>query len=224
MIHSLSMSSASRSLLLPFAFACLAFGCDAATTASATTSALASSVQDATESSGVLLCAPVAAQIEACANLSVGDACTLIGPSGESHAGLCRASADGTSVACAPSRPAPRGDRPRPPAPPTEAVDACSALVVGDACALPPRGDAGASLVGICSNGPDGTGDVIACAPLGHIAEATDACADLAAGDACTLSRGHESASGTCTQLDSGATVCVVGCGDLHGPFDCRGR
>lgn len=164
----------------PLALAVLVGGalggaCDSsASPLSSSTSALASAVASATETTGVMMCAPQQAQIDACSGSVDGDACTLTDPRGDTHEGTCRASADGSVVACAPTPPAPPSDQ-------------------------PPKAE-----------------------PRGPFPEAHDACADLAAGDACTVRRGPESATGACVELESGDLACIVACGILHGPFDCR--
>jgi hypothetical protein len=53
---------------------------------------------------------------------------------------------------------------------------------------------------------------VLACRPSGHFPDAAAACANLAAGAACTMSAGHEHGDGTCTADSAGAVVCVMAC------------
>jgi hypothetical protein len=218
-----------------------------------------------TDASGTLLCSPAQAQIDACAGAAAGDACTLsTADAGTTVAGTCRATLDGTAVACAPN----------PHAPPQELVDACTGKVVGDACSaaepfddhdragvcitardgvtvvcgrvhtpsqaaadacanaaagdactLPDDSGRGTGTAGVCSLGPASTGPLACTRAQELLPHGEDACAGLAAGDACTLGRGHGTSAGTCvTPAEGGGAVCVVACANLGGLFKCDGN
>src|SRR5207247_7293774 len=84
-------------------------------------------------SSGTLSCTPGKSQIDACSGKVAGDSCTLaVGDGGVTHDGTCRATLDGTAVACVPN----------PPAPPQPAVDACTGKASGDTCTVTERAGA----------------------------------------------------------------------------------
>jgi len=178
------------------AVACAQSGGTSDTASISSAATVATALASATTASGTLLCTPSQAQIDACAGLAAGAACTLTATSTAadgsttSTAGACATSLDGASVACAPT----------PPAPPQALVDACASLAVGAACtATEPDGD---SHTGTCVTARDGT--TILCGRAHTPPQvAIDACASLAAGDACTMSRAlpdgaSASATGVC--------------------------
>jgi hypothetical protein len=108
--------------------------------------------------------------------------------------------------------------------PPQAAVDACAGLEAGVSCKLPSRCE-GESGAGVCSLGPASTGPLACARAQELLPPAAKACADLAVGAACTLGRGHETASGTCvTPAAGGSAVCVVACAQVDGIFECGGR
>jgi hypothetical protein len=78
-------------------------------------------------------------------------------------------------------------------------------------------GHEGHSCTGTCATGAAGGSSVLACRPTGRFPDATAACADLAAGAACTMSAGREHGSGVCTADTTGAVVCVLPCGGHEG-------
>jgi hypothetical protein len=87
----------------------------------------------------------------------------------------------------------PRG---APPAPPAEAIQACSGLADGAACGFT-MGDH--QLAGTCRTGPQG--EPAACMPPrrhGPPPEAFAACQGLAAGDACTVAFQGQQVTGSC--------------------------
>jgi len=79
-----------------------------------------------------------------------------------------------------------------------------------------------ATVAGVCSLGPAGTG-VLACAPPRELRpSATSACTGLAAGAACTIGSDQHTVTGVCvTPGAGGVTVCQAACGDVGGPFKC---
>ncbi|MGC3998511.1 MAG: hypothetical protein QM767_14020 [Anaeromyxobacter sp.] len=231
------------------------------TSTTTTTSVLATAYASSTASSGTLLCSPQQAQLDACAGLAAGDACTLTGTDGTTSIdGTCRATLDGTAVACSPTPPAPPqelveacadkalsdactvtepdGDTRegvcvtardgatvicgRQHTPPQAAVDACASAAAGDACSFTGGHDGAQTISGVCALGPGESG-VLACVPAQQIRPgATEACAGLAGGDACTLG-GRHAVDGTCVVPAAGGdAVCVPGCGTLGGPFACH--
>jgi hypothetical protein len=155
-----------------------AAGCGSSSSTTDGASALDATIASATDAAGTLLCSPSQAQVDACAGLVAGDPCTLanvILPGGETTvAGACRATLDGTTVACAP---VPRG-------PPAELVEACTDKAAGDACEV--TAPDGESHTGVCATARDGT--TLVCGRQ-HVPPqaAIDACSTLAAGDACTM-------------------------------------
>jgi hypothetical protein len=152
--------------------------------------ALADTMASATQAAGTMLCAPSPAQLDACAGLGTGDACAMTSPDGlASVAGTCRATLDGTAVACGPT----------PPAPPAPLVAACAGLASGDACTVTePDGDAHD---GTCVTARDGS-TLVCGRAFAPPPPAIEACAALAVGDACTL-----------TRLDGTAVAGVCGLG-----------
>jgi len=154
-----------------------------------TTSALSAALAASTDSAGTLLCAPADAQVAACTGKVAGDACELTPPSGSATvAGTCRATIDGTRVACAPN----------PPAPPQELVDACTGKAAGATCQVTEA--FGNTRDGACIPARDGT--TLVCGRVHTPPQAAvDACATLAAGDACTMAdpRGMWSHKGVCS-------------------------
>ena len=255
------ITTTSHRRLAVLAFTLLAAGCGSSSSTT-DTAGLDATIASATDAAGTLLCSPAQAQIDACAGLAAGDACTLTSvpfPGGETTvAGTCRATLDGAPVACAPI---PRG----PPAelveactgkaagdacavtapdgeahagvcmtahdgatlvcgrqhvPPQAAIDACAAFVAGDACTMPNRDGTG-TVTGVCSLGPASTGP-LACFPAQHLRpNATEACAGLAAGAACSVGR-HGELNGTCVVPAAGGdALCVPACVDLGGRFRC---
>ena len=163
-------------------------------------SALADTVASANQATGTMLCEPSQAQIAACDGLAAGAACSLTSPDGQvSVAGTCRASLDGTTVACGHN----------PPGPPAALVEACAGKAAGDACSA--TEEDGDSHDGTCVTGRDGT--TLVCGRV-HVPPqaAVDACATLAAGDACTMARddGH-TMTGVCAlgPAGTGALACA---------------
>jgi hypothetical protein len=148
--------------------------------------------------------APPAAAVSACDGKAQDDACTIADTDADVDAGVCTIARDGTTLACA-----------RTFTPPQVAIDACASKASGDACAM--TGHEGRSCAGACSTGPAGDSSVLACRPAGKFPDAAAACADLAAGAACTMSAGHEHGSGVCTADTTGAVVCVLPCGGHEG-------
>ena len=161
-------------------------------------SALSSAVVAASSATATLLCAPTAAQTAACAGKAAADACTLTAAATglpADAAGTCRATINGSGVACVPT----------PPAPPAEVVAACAGKAAADACTFTePDGDV---KTGACGSPPGGT--VLACHPVRVPPQAAiDACASKVKGDACALPpHGHETTSeaGTCGLGPTGA-------------------
>lgn len=164
-------------------------------TSTSAASSLATAMASATTASGTLLCTPSPAQIDACASLAAGAACTLSSTSTAADgltattttAGACVTSLDGATLACAPT----------PPGPPQALVDACTGLAAGAACtATEPDGD---SHTGVCVTARDGS--TLICGRAHTPPQvAIDACASLAAGDSCTMARSlpdHASAMAT---------------------------
>lgn len=192
--------SSSAALLAALALgACGQHGAGAGRTA-ATTDVLADTVAAASQATGTMLCAPSQAQLDACATLAAGDACSLTSADGlVSVAGTCRATLDGLSLACGHN----------PPAPPPPLVEACAGKAGGDACSVvEPDGDAHD---GACVTARDGA--TLVCGRLrAPPPAAVEACAALAAGDACTLTRLDGSAvAGTCSlgPAGTGALACL---------------
>src|SRR3954465_5657150 len=110
-------------------------------TAGSTASALSSAVVAETSATGTLICAPSQTQIDACGGKAANDSCSLTAPDGvTSVPGTCRATVDGTTVACAPN----------PPAPPRVLVDACSGKAKGDSCSAATDRDGDETLQGAC--------------------------------------------------------------------------
>jgi hypothetical protein len=107
-------------------------------------------------------------------------------------------------------------------------VAACTSKAAGDACTFTGEGterDGGADVeTGICSLGSTGAGP-LACEKASELLpDATAACANLAAGAACSLADRHESIAGVCTTpAGGGSSACIVACADLGGSFDCGG-
>lgn len=145
----------------------------------AAVSAMAASLSSATDASGTLMCTPSQAQVDACASLAAGAACTLTSTAADgttvTRDGTCRASLDGATVGCAPN----------PPAPPAALVDACTAKVLGDACTVTEAD--GDTHTGLCVTARDGA--TLVCGRAHTPPQvAIDACATAAAGDTCTFS------------------------------------
>jgi hypothetical protein len=177
--------------LLLLASACGGTAGGASTTASALSTALASG----TDAAGTLLCAPSTDQVTACTGEVAGDACTLTAPDGTTTIdGTCRATIDGTVVACAPN----------PPAPPAELVAACSGLTLGNACTVTEA--FGNTRTGTCVTARDGS--TLVCGRV-HVPPqaAIDACATAAAGAACTMPgpMGTGTVAGTCSMGPAGS-------------------
>lgn len=97
--------------------------------------------------------------------------------------------------------------------PPPEALQACSGLSEGAACAFTHRDR---NLTGTCRTGPEG--GALACAPAGmgpggHHGpppEALAACASLASGAACTVSFNGQTQAGTCVAGPSGEPLACL--------------
>lgn len=190
------------SRLLTAALAALALaacgrpGSSSTLNASVTAQVLSDTVAAASDATGTMLCAPSQAQIDACATLAAGDACSLTSADGlVSVAGTCRETLDGITLACGHN----------PPAPPAPLVEACASKAAGDACSVvEPDGD---SHAGLCVTARDGV--TLVCGRQ-HVPPqvAIDACATLVAGDACTLARADGSTmSGTCSLGPAGTGV-----------------
>lgn len=181
---------------------------------------------------GALACLPPQAlrpsATAACAGQVAGDACLLGSPRHQVPGSCVTPAAGGDAVcqaACAafggPFRyghgPGGMGPGLPPPPPPQQALDACAALAAGDACTLTAPG--GATVDGTCRTGPDAT--TLVCAPCmvpGPMVPppppppAIDACAGLAPGDACTVTRlDGGTAAGACRVMPdvSGVLACV---------------
>jgi len=206
--------------LMAAAVALLVTGCgqtpSAASPGSTTDTALSLAYASATASSGTLLCAPSTDQVDACAALVEGDACTLTLADGTTTvAGTCRGTIDGAAVACAPN----------PPAPPQELVDACASLAVGAACTV--TEPFGGTRTGVCVTARDGA--TVICGRVHTPPQAAiDACAALAAGDACTMPdrMGTGTVAGTCSlgPAESGPLACTRSHELLpHGAEACAG-
>ncbi len=154
----------------------LSFGCgDTATSSDAVDTSF---VESATESSATLAVAASASSLgegppggrrgqgppeealAACAETSVGEACSFIGPRGESHDGTCTVRPDDSEqVVCRPDNWPGREGRDRR-GPPEEALAACSGAASGDECSFEaPFG----SVSGACVMPPNG--DALACRP-----------------------------------------------------------
>ncbi|MFL5367053.1 MAG: hypothetical protein ACJ781_16420 [Myxococcales bacterium] len=163
-------------------------------TSGSTASALSSAVVAETSATGTLICAPSQTQIDACGGKAANDSCSLTAPDGvTSVAGTCRATVDGTTVACAPN----------PPAPPQVLVDACSGKAKGDSCSATDR-DGDETLQGACGTLASST--TLVCLRVRNPPQvAIDACTGLAADDACTLPRRDGgTTAGTCTTGPTG--------------------
>jgi hypothetical protein len=183
-----------------FLAACGQAGTGGSRTGAITSDVLADTVAAANEATGTMLCAPSQDQIDACAGLAAGDACSLTSPDGlVSVAGACRAILDGVTLACGHV----------PPAPPRPLVEACAGKATGDACTVTePDGD---SHDGTCVAARDGATLVCGRAHLPPQA-ALDACASLAAGDACTMTRlDGGTMTGVCSlgPAGTGALACL---------------
>jgi hypothetical protein len=75
--------------------ACGQMGSSNDRSAAVTSDVLADTVASASAATGTMLCAPSQVQIDACATMSAGDACSLTSPDGQvSVAGTCRATLD----------------------------------------------------------------------------------------------------------------------------------
>ncbi len=178
-------------LVVPsLAIAALLGACGAQKTAVADsqTAALSAALESTVAASGTLLCAPSDGQTAACSGLAAGDACTLTNAAGTSVAGTCRATLDGSAVACAPN----------PPAPPPELVDACTGKAAGDTCSVTEA--FGNTRSGACRTARDGA--TLVCGRVFAPPQAAvDACANHAAGDACPMPgrMGSGARPGTCS-------------------------
>ena len=188
----------------------------ATSTSGAADTALSIAYASATASSGTLLCTPSQDQLDACASLAEGDACTLTLTDGTTTVdGTCRGTIDGTAVACAPN----------PPAPPQALVDACASLALGDACTV--AEPFGGTRTGVCVTARDGV--TVVCGRVHTPPQAAiDACAALTAGDACTMPDrlGTGTVSGTCSlgPAESGPLACTPAHELLpHGAEACTG-
>jgi len=174
--------------MLVVASACATNPSDSSATAPGE-SALSTAYAAWSQSSGTLLCDPSDAQTALCSGLAAGDACTLSSTDGtKTWSGTCRASVDGTAVACVPN----------PKAPPAELVEACSGKAAGDAC----QADEAFGKVreGACVAAKDGT--TLICGRVHTPSQArVDACEGKAAGDACDLASNSDKATakGVCS-------------------------
>ena len=195
----------------------LTSACGGAGNATNTPSALSTALAASTDAAGTLLCAPAAAQVDACTGLVAGDPCVLTPPNGTATvAGTCRTTIDGAAVACAPN----------PPAPPQELVDACSGKVVGNTCQVTEAfGDD--TRDGVCVTARDGA--TLVCGRV-HVPPqaAIDACATLETGAACAMPNhmGTGTVSGVCSlgPASTGPLACAP-VKDLlpHGEQACAG-
>lgn len=181
---------------------------------------------------GALACLPPQAlrpsATTACAGRAAGDACTIGSPM-HPVAGSCVTPAAGGDAVCQAAcaafggpfryRHGPGGmgpGMPPPPQPPAPALDACASLAAGAACASV-RPD-GATVAGTCRP-TIADPAVLVCAPSmtpGPIAPpapppAVEACATLAAGAACTVTRlDGSTVTGTCRLVaDTGVLACM---------------
>jgi hypothetical protein len=170
--------------------------------------------------SGSLACAPSATEAAGCAGKAVGDGCTDVLTNGRiAFFGICHATLDGTSLACAP------GHTPREHAPPPFEITACTNLDAGDGCTLPEhfgrfmQANADAGVIDGTCVAAAGDAGTVACRPFTHEERA---CAGLAAGAGCALGP----TCGTCeAPASGGAALCVVSCnspffGDDFGGYD----
>ena len=194
--------------LLAAAFAVVLSACGqsghTSSTAAASMNPLADTVASGTEAAGTMMCVPSADQVAACGGLAAGAACTLTAPDGvTTREGTCRASLDGTSVACAPN----------PPAPPQALVDACASKAAGDACSVTEAD--GEVRNGACVTARDGS--TLVCGRVHTPPQAAvDACASRAAGDACTMT-GRDGASTVAGLCSLGpASTGVLACAPAH--------
>lgn len=171
---------------------------------SSSTSKTASTALDAGagQSTAPLRCAPSTGMLDACSGKAVGDACSLTGKrdGGWSFPGSCRATFDGTGVACVPDFPPP----------PSFLVDACSGKSSGTACAA--TGPAGHSFEGMCI-AARASGTLFCGRSHTPPAAILDACSGKSAGDACTRPEHRDGGSkpGICRSGPAGA-----------GPLACR--
>jgi len=173
---------------------------------------------------------PPQAALDACAALAAGDCCTMTRLDGGAMTGVCSLGPAGTgALACLP----PQALRPN-------ATTACTGKVAGDACTL---GSARHPVAGSCVT-PAAGGDAVcqaACAAFGGPfryghgpggmgpgmpppppppAPALQACAALAAGDACTMTRlDGATVAGVCRPSIAGATVLVCAPSMAPGPI-----
>jgi hypothetical protein len=151
-----------------------------------------------------LLCAPSSTEVAACGGMAVGDGCTLGDSDGgttRSIAGTCRATLDGSQVACIRN----------PPSAPALLSDACTGKATGDACAVGPDGGA-RSFQGACVSTPSGA--ALVCLPVRPPPQrAVDACTGKASGDACEIAGWADGkmVAGTCGTGSTGS-----------GPLACR--
>jgi hypothetical protein len=146
-----------------------------------------------------LRCAPSEGMVDACAGKTSGVACTLSGKrdGGWSLPGSCRATFDGTGLACVPT----------PPGPPSFLVTACSGKAAGGVCsATTPNGR---TINGTCKTGKASAS--LFCGPT-HTPPAAlvDACTGLAAGDSCSRPDHRDAGSkpGVCRAGPSGGLAC----------------
>jgi hypothetical protein len=170
-------------------------------TASTGTATNTTATQDAGGgwATGPLRCAPSEGMLDACSGKASGDACALSGKrdGGWSLPGSCRATFDGSGLACVPT----------PPGPPGFLVNACSGKASGGACTA--TGPSGRTLDGTCMTGR--ASSTLFCGRA-HLPPAAvlDACSGKAVGDACSRPERRDGGSkpGVCRTGPAGALAC----------------
>ncbi len=144
----------------------------------------------------------------ACSGLSANAACGFTFR-GKNHTGTCEAGPDGSALACRPS------DLPKHEGhhgfrcPPPEAISACASASANATCSFTSRD--GATLKGTCTAPPDST--TLACKPEGDHhhrgppPEAFTACANASASQACSVTFGEHTMTGTCVSAPEGSRL-----------------
>jgi len=190
-------------LLGSFLASALLLGCNTGTgpgadNPSGSTSAV--STADGGTSSRPLLCTPTSGQLDACSGKMSGDDCTLSDADKDfTLNGACRATVDGSAVACAP----------KPPGPPPALTDACSGKAAGDTCQA--QGFFG-SFSGVCITAP--FSGALVCGRVHTPPQpAIDACSGKAAGDACALGEKRDGGTfpGVCSNGPTGTGPLACG-------------
>jgi len=166
-------------------------------------------------SAGPLRCAPSAGMLDACSGKGVADACSLPGKrdGGFSFPGSCRATLDGTGVACVPNFPPP----------PSFLVDACSGKAAGVSCTA--TGPAGRSFQGTCTSGRQ-SGTLFCGRAHTPPPAVVDACSGKSAGDACTRPEYRDGGSkpGICRAGRGGASPLACRPASSPGVLACAGQ